>query len=131
MRYVLHNPPSWSMEISRFLFIWMVMLSAALVTREQSHIQITFIAEHLPGKLRLAWFTVLGVIMLLFCIVLIRQGWSILSFFMEEKSPALDIAMGWIYLAIPVGGALIFLYTLENTIDILRDRFKSDTNQGK
>lgn len=125
MRFVLHNPPSWSMELSRFLFIWMVMIGAALVTREQSHIQITFIAERLPDKFRLLWFIILRVIMLVFCLILIHQGSSILVFFMEEQSPALDIAMGWIYLSIPLGGSLMFIYLFENTFDMLFKRFKS------
>ena len=41
MRYLFHLPPAWSMEFGRFLFLWMIVFSAVLVTREQSHIQIT------------------------------------------------------------------------------------------
>src|SRR3989339_1992950 len=55
MRYGFHKPPAWSIEVSRFMFLWMVMFGAALVTREKSHIEIDFIVNCIPLKVRFLW----------------------------------------------------------------------------
>ncbi|UCF94419.1 MAG: TRAP transporter small permease [Desulfobacterales bacterium] len=113
MRYVFHQPPAWSMELSRYLFIWMVILSAVLITREQSHIQIVFLVNRLPEKLRFVWLNVIRLLMLAFCWIMIHQGLKILPMVSEASSPTLGISMGWLYLTNPVGGLLMGIYILE------------------
>lgn len=116
MRYVFHQPPAWSMESSRYLFIWMVILSAVLITREQSHIQITFLLNLMPEKLRFIWSNILRLLMLAFCWIMIQQGVNILPMVSEASSPILGISMGWLYLSIPVGGILMGIYILETIV---------------
>lgn len=124
MRYVFHQPPAWSMEASRYLFIWMVILSAVLITREQSHIQITFVVNLLPEKLRFIWSNIIQMLMLAFCWIMIQQGVSILPMVSEASSPILGISMGWLYLSIPVGGILMGVYILETIVLSLSDYFR-------
>ncbi|MGD2125791.1 MAG: TRAP transporter small permease [Desulfobacteraceae bacterium] len=113
MRYVFHMPPGWSMELSRYIFLWMVMLCAVLVTRERTHIQMSYLVGLLPGKVRFVWLTVVRLLMIGFCWVMIQYGLKILPIVAEAKSPTLEISMGYMYLSIPVGGLLIGLYLTE------------------
>ncbi|NWF92702.1 MAG: TRAP transporter small permease [Syntrophaceae bacterium] len=113
MRYVFHRPPAWSEELSRFIFIWMIMLSAVLVTREQSHIQMTFLVDLLPERLRFFLSNFIRLLMIAFCWVMIQQGLKIYPIVAEASSPSFGISMGWLYLAIPVSGMLMGLYVLE------------------
>jgi TRAP-type C4-dicarboxylate transport system permease small subunit len=131
MRYVFHLPPAWSMEFSRYLFLWMVMLSAVIVTREESHIQITFILNLLPGKVRFVWLTVLRILMIGFCWIMIQQGLTIYPTVSEASSPSLGISMGWMYLSVPASGVLMGIYILESMLASFVDRVKVASSSEK
>ena len=124
MRYVFHEPPGWSIELSRYMFLWMVMLSVIVVTREQSHIQITFILDHLPERAKFVWLNILRILMIGFCLIMIHRGLAIYPIVSEASSPALGISMGWLYLSVPVGGTLMGIYILETIVASIVDRFK-------
>jgi TRAP-type C4-dicarboxylate transport system permease small subunit len=121
MRYLFHSPPAWSMELGRFLFLWMIVLSAVLVTREQSHIQITLFQDMLPPRWRIVWTTVLKILMLCFCGVMVKQGFLILPLVSEAATPTLGISMGWLYATVPIGGILIGLAIIETLVRSLID----------
>ncbi len=116
MRYVLNRPPAWAEELSRFTFIWVVMLGAIVVTREGSHIEFTILVDRLPARLAFIIRTVNQVLMLGFCGVMVWQGARIYPIVAEAASPTFAISMGWIYVAIPVGGVLMAVYLLERLI---------------
>jgi len=120
MRYVFHHPPSWSMELGRYLFLWMVMLTAVLVTREKSHIQIIFLVSMLPNRLRIIWMNIIRLLMIGFCGVMIYQGLVIYPIVSQAASPSLGISMGWLYLSVPVGGFLMGMYILESVVESIR-----------
>lgn len=131
MRYIFHLPPGWSMELSRYMFIWMVMLSAVLVTREQSHIQITFIVRYLPNKVRFVWLNILRILMIGFCWIMVQQGLAIYPTVSEASSPALGISMGWLYLSVPAGGVLMGIYILESIVESVIDQLKASSPKEK
>lgn len=112
MRYGFHRPPAWSIELSRFLFLWMVMLGAALVTREKSHIEITFLSDRLPPKIRRIWFALVRLAMLGFCFVMVYYGVRILPIVGQANTPTLNLSMGWLYGAVPAGAFLMGVFLL-------------------
>ncbi len=116
MRYLLSRPPAWAEELSRFVFIWVVMLGAIVVTREGSHIEFTILLERLPAHAGVLVRTVNRLLMLGFCAVLFWQGVRIYPIVSEAASPTFAISMGWIYVAIPVGGALMAVYIVETLV---------------
>lgn len=125
MRYGFHKPPAWSIEVSRFMFLWMVMFGAALVTREKSHIEIDFIANLLPLKVRFFWLNLLRLIMLAFCGVLVYYGVKIIPIVGQANTPTLEMSMGWLYASVPAGGFLMGVYILEMIIRSLREGYRS------
>ena len=125
MRYVFHMPPAWSIKVSRFMFLWMVMCGAALVTRENSHIEIDFIVNCLPLKVRFFWLNLLRLVMLAFCGVLIYYGVKIIPIVGQANSPTLEMSMGWLYASVPAGGFLMGVYILELIIRSLREGNRS------
>ncbi|SFM46980.1 TRAP transporter small permease [Thermodesulforhabdus norvegica] len=125
MRYVFHNPPSWSMEVSRLMFLWTVMLGSALVTRENSHIQITFILNALPKTPRTIWMVTMNLAMLFICLIIITEGIRIYPTVSEALSPSLGLSMGWFYLCIPVGAFFMALYVTENLIRTVNEYIRS------
>ena len=49
-RYILQNPSSWSEELVSYLFAWMALLGASLVTSERGHMNIPALVERMPQK---------------------------------------------------------------------------------
>jgi TRAP-type C4-dicarboxylate transport system permease small subunit len=116
MRYVFSYPPAWAEELSRFIFIWMLMLGAFVVTRDQSHIEFTIVVERLPKKVKTVLWHFTRLCMLAFCWVLFQQGIRIYPIVAEAASPTFAISMGWIYVAIPVSGFLMMVVIVEKMI---------------
>ena len=122
MRYAFDRPPFWSEELARFIFIWIIMFGAVLVTRERSHIELVLFVNLLPKK----WKYILSIfthfLMIVFCWVMVQQGIKIYPIVAQATSPTLGLSMGWLYLSIPVGGLLMGICLLENIIKALVKR---------
>ena len=52
MRYVFANSPAWSEELVRYLFIFNVMMAAAIAVRRNSHLQIDILLNVLKPRVR-------------------------------------------------------------------------------
>lgn len=125
MRYGFHRPPAWSIELTRFLFLWMVMLGAVLVTREKSHIEITFLSDRLPPKIRKVWLALVRLAMLCFCFVMVYYGVRILPIVGQANTPTLNLSMGWLYAAVPSGAFLMGVYLLRPRHSAVPEEYRS------
>lgn len=125
-RYILHNSLSWSEELMRFLYVWIVMVGINLGIRHKTIAAITslsdLIAKHsVIGARIIAVFCFL--VQLLSCAVLFYFG---LQFTLANKqfSPAMHISMSIIYCALPVGGAMSVIYTIDGFAEWLKGELK-------
>ena len=56
---------------------------------------------------------VFGVLVLMgFGLVLIQQGWKLVELGQFQRTPVMGLSKQYVYLSVPVGGALIILYSL-------------------
>ncbi|MGI9548026.1 MAG: TRAP transporter small permease [Flavobacteriaceae bacterium] len=115
-RFVLGVPSTITDEISSFGLIWVGLLGAAYATGKSLHLAI----DLLPGKIvqkRQLWFNgfVYMAIALFSLLVLITGGGRLcwVTFLLQQKSAALEIPLGFIYLVLPLGGILILYYSID------------------
>jgi len=101
----------WVEETSRFLFIWLSFLGAALATDQMVHIRIDFFALFLRPRVRLALEIVVYLMMVSFAAVMTYQG-LLVTLRASDQSPVLLLPMSLAYLALPVSGVAIVLFTL-------------------
>lgn len=52
LRYIFSHSFAWIEEVSRYLFVWIVFLGAAIAFDDDSHIKIDFIESKLPKKIK-------------------------------------------------------------------------------
>ncbi|MBQ3567612.1 MAG: TRAP transporter small permease, partial [Anaerotignum sp.] len=52
MRYVFANSLTWSEELARYLFVWLVYFSVSFTARRQKHIRIDAAINLYPKKMR-------------------------------------------------------------------------------
>lgn len=119
-RYVLRQPLFWSEELPRYLLIWMSFLAAALAQRQDAHINITLCLAPLPARARRALKILTDIVVLFFLWILLYSGGLVTSVTAQHRSTALQLPMGWVYAALPVGAALMSLYLVLQIADGVR-----------
>ena len=119
-RYTQLIPPYiWTEELSRFLFIWMVMLGAMIGVREQTHFEVDVWPELGPrGNALLRIVSHLFV--LIFAMVFLYWGTQFVRFGWDQTSELAELPMVFIFLAWPIAGATWLLFTAEIFLDNYR-----------
>ena len=120
-RYVDFVPRfMWTEEISRFSFIWMLFLGAAVAVRKGTH----FLIDLIPKQTKEQYGNLLDVVVLLvICFVALSMvvgGVRFVEMGFKRISTTSGIQLAWIYLSIPVSGASIAVFTLEKLWDLFR-----------
>jgi len=106
-RYVLGSALFWSEELARVLMFYMVLIGSAAAIRQKQHPALLLVTSKLPASLGRKWAIVLD---LLVCFVLVIIFWQGLLMAVDEwigRTPALRISFFWVYLALPIGAALM------------------------
>ncbi|MCD8082540.1 MAG: TRAP transporter small permease [Clostridiales bacterium] len=131
-RYILGNPSSWSEELVAYLFGWASLFGAALVTGERGHMNIPVVVDMMGAGAQKALAIFGELIAFAFSlIVLLYGGLKITSLAMGQMTSALGVQVGVFYVAMPIGGILIMLYTILNIIDIAQNGLPSSTDTDK
>ncbi len=120
MRYVFSNSLSWSEELARFTFIWMVYLGISYACKHMKHIRIEASLALFPRKWRGVVVILGDVILLCFAAFVAYKGMDIVKFQHISKSAALKIPMSFIYAAPVVGFSLVYILILRNAVKKFR-----------
>lgn len=122
-RYILKNPSTWSEELVGYLFAWMSLMGASLVTQERGHMNIPILVER-PGEKGQKIFNCLGelIAFLFSLIILVFGGVQITSLAMGQMTSSLGVPIGIFYIVLPLCGVLNMFYTVLNVIDILKGK---------
>ncbi len=129
-RYILGVPSSFTDELARFFLIWIGMLGAAYASGQNMHLAIDLLPTKLneKGKRRLHIF--INTLIAVFALAVLVIGGSRLvyvTFYLEQKSSALQIPLGVVYSIIPLSGVLIIYYKIADLfMNPLADNFDED-----
>lgn len=74
MRYVFNAPTHWSLELNTFLVIFMTMIPASGVLKEDGHLRIGFFISRLSPKTQDRMRRIAAVLGILFCIMMTKNG---------------------------------------------------------
>ena len=93
----------WTEELSRFLFIWMVMLGAMIGVREHTHFEVDVWPDLKPRPTALLRI-VSHLFVLIFALVFIWWGIEFVRFGWSQNSELAELPMAFIFMAWPVAG---------------------------
>lgn len=128
-RYLFNISASWTEELSRYCLMWLAMLGAAYITGKREHIEIDVLFEKLSLKnqQRLEYFIEILIIIFAVIVMVIGGGYLMyMTFYLEQKSPALQVPLGYIYSILPLSGLLIVMYTLHYISQIKSQKITAD-----
>ncbi len=107
----------WVEETSRFLFIWLSFLGAALAVDQAAHIRIDFFARLLGPRARLGLELLVHIGMIFFAGMMTYEG-ALVTLRARDQSPVLLIPMTVAYAALPISGIAIMLFALRHLADL-------------
>jgi len=120
-RYALGNSLSWAEEVSRYLFVWIVFLAAAIAVDKGSHIAVDSLQGALGERARAVLQIALGVCIGVFLVVVTWKSLSLARLAMIERAPASGVPLGLVQMAMPIGMVLMLLYTARGILRRVRD----------
>ena len=109
----------WTEELSRFLFIWMVMLGAMIGIKEGTHFEVDVWPE-LGKRANAALKIVSHLFVLIFALVFVYWGIKFVQFGWYQESELAELPMPFIFFAWPLTGATWLIFLGEIFYDNLR-----------
>lgn len=111
-RYVLNQSLFWSEELVRYALLWGVMLTCGLVSYNGTHIKIDMLQRMLPALLGRLLNLLVDLLCIGFYVVMIWQGYLFVQRTSFQTSSVLGLPMYYVYSAMPVGAAVMTLFTV-------------------
>lgn len=105
LRYGFNSGVLVSAEVSRFLFVWVIMLSAIVCMRDGTHLDLRLIDEYLPSKAVRVLRRVVHAVIILTSGMLLTGSFTRTITNWSDASPLSGLPTGLFYLAGVVAGA--------------------------
>lgn len=118
MRYVMSNSLSWSEELARYCFIWLIYIGISYAVKHHRHIKVDAALLLFKDKTKIYFSVISNVLFLIFCGFVVVYGYGIAAQLLAfgQTTPALQIPTGIVYMAAPVGMGLAGIRLIQNII---------------
>ena len=128
-RYGLNYSIIWVEELTRYLMVWVGFLGAGLVLRLGAHIAIEAFQDILPPRAAQALRAAIVLLLAATFAAMTWLGVRYVAFAWDQETPVLNWSTGAVYLAIPLGSALLLVHLLFIARGYIRGRrFARDEN---
>ena len=127
-RFVLNDSLVWSEELVRYGLLWGVMVGSGVASDRGAHVALNPLGGVLKSgwpAAALAWAS--GVLVMIFCAIVIYAGLDYINRLWFVTSPAAQIPMSYVFAALPIGSLLIIFFTLVHLISGTFVRKETDT----
>ena len=119
------KPSTKTEELAKFMFMWIGLLGAAQASAYKQHLAIDLLAMKLQGGAKRALNVVIECCIIAFAaLVMIKGGWelTVKTFANNQVTPALQWPMGYVYMVVPVAGALMVFFAVVEIVNTLSGR---------
>ncbi|HUH58942.1 MAG TPA: TRAP transporter small permease [Candidimonas sp.] len=115
MRYVLNDSLAWSEELARYCFIWATYIGVACGVKRNAHICVEAVVHKFSPVYQRYAAIFSHLLFIVFSIMVMKEGYALTVkiFMFGQKSSAMGLPMGWIYMAPTVGFGLVILRLLQ------------------
>jgi TRAP-type C4-dicarboxylate transport system permease small subunit len=121
---LIGRPWLWVQEVTMFLFIYGIFFGVAAAVRRNDHLYLAAIAESLTGRARLFFELLNRAVVLAIALCMSYFGWlNVLDGFKSLRMPSMT-PMAYYYASIPLCGALVALFTIEQIVNGWRNGFE-------
>lgn len=103
-------------EVPRYLFVWLVMIGAAAAMQRGQHTVLDYFVNLLGPRTRALVLVLTNAVGIALFVYLIKLSLVLVPNAQLQTSAGLELPLGWVFAAIPVGAALIILPMLRNVL---------------
>ncbi|MCW2242324.1 TRAP transporter small permease [Azospirillum canadense] len=112
LRYAFNSGITVSEELSRFFFIWMTFLGAAIGLREHAHLGVDTLVRRLPAAGKKSLLVIGHLLMLYITFLMLKGSWVQTLINRDVQAPATGLSMGLFYgigvvFSLTTGGILL------------------------
>lgn len=122
MRYGAQSSLSWSEEVARYMFIWLIYVGISYGVKKERHIKIDAVANLFPGKTKIYIFILSDIIFMIFSMVVLLKSVDVaqIIFQLGQTSPSMGFPMGFVYIAVPFGFTLVLIRLIQSIVTRVR-----------
>ena len=120
-RYVLNSSPTWTESFALVLVLYVTLIGAAVGVRDAGHIGMESLLVLVSEKIRNRIELVIHVLVIVFAVTMIYNGYVLGSSVWSYKIPNLGLPEAIRYFPLVLSGVLIILFSIEHIIALARD----------
>lgn len=111
-RFVTRDPLSWTEEVARYLYVYVVFLGSSAAVSDRTHVAIDFLVLKLSRGRRLV-----VALLVHLCVLFVLANlfyWGLRATLRQLNIPlvVLDIPYAWVYVVVPVTAVLMTVRTV-------------------
>ena len=112
-----------SEELARYVFIWQIWLGTSVSMKGNDHIRMDMLSNKLKGRGKLVLAIVANVILLLFCVFLVKYGFDLVMSMKARgnSSTALKIPMWIVYASLPFSQLVVGLRIIGQIVTSVKE----------
>lgn len=118
-RFILNNSLSWSEEVMRYLFIWMIFLGTTITVKNGSCACIDLMEKNLKGIPSRLHHMLMYLLLSVAACIMIVAGVQIMVKTAGQSTPAVSIPWSVIYLSMPVSGGVVLIHCVSGFLQAL------------
>lgn len=107
-------------EAPRYLFVWLVMIGAAAAMQRGEHTVLDYFINRLGARARALVLVLTNALAIGLFLTMIKLSLVLVPNAQLQTSAGLELPLGYVFAAIPVGAALIILPMVRNMLAALR-----------
>jgi len=118
-RYVMGAQSSWTEELARMLLVWVSLLGASIGFIRKSHLGVDYFVGKLSDRMQIIGQIFVYLLVAAFTLCVMIYGGSMMVKSTLEKGQvlqALRFEKGYVYLAVPISGFFIVVFSIETII---------------
>jgi len=119
-RYLFHYSLVWSNNLSRYMYIYIVLLGTAVSYKQDLHAVIIIAHDAVPVKTKKVFDAVHYAAMMFLSIVLIIPGIKHVTLMWPVQDPMMSFSLGIIYTAVPLSAFAILLFVFSRVISLVQ-----------
>jgi C4-dicarboxylate transporter, DctQ subunit len=125
LRYFFNYSISWGEELTRYAIVWMSFVGAGMGIRKGAHICVDILMVFLSEQWKKGLTSLMAIVGAGFGMALFVTGCKLVYSGIErgQVSPALEVPIFIVYLAVPLGGLIMIFRWVELFINTFRGFF--------
>lgn len=119
LRYAFNSGITWSEEMARFLFIWMVFLGSIVALKDNEHLGVDTLVKKLPDRWKKVVYVISNLLILYTLWLVLEGSWGMTLLNMDSSAPATGLPLSFVYgigIVMSIGMGIIILYNLYQVV---------------